>query len=229
MWILDAIKTGDYLQLLIGLGTRLLIIFFVLPVHECAHGWAAERLGDHTAREQGRLTLNPMAHLDPFGALFLVLFGFGWAKPVPVNPFYFKNRKSGMALTALAGPLSNLLMALISAVVFNACIVFLPAAFFATTGYQILYYFFSAMIVINISLAVFNLIPIPPLDGSRIFSAILPEKWVNSIARYERFIFWGLAVVLFSGILDPVLDFLNGYALQGVLWVADLPFRLFGL
>ena len=133
MWILDAIKTGDYLQLLIGLGTRLLIIFFVLPVHECAHGWAAERLGDHTAREQGRLTLNPMAHLDPFGALFLVLFGFGWAKPVPVNPFYFKNRKSGMALTALAGPLSNLLMALISAVVFNACIVFLPAAFFATT------------------------------------------------------------------------------------------------
>ena len=97
MWILDAIKTGDYLQLLIGLGTRLLIIFFVLPVHECAHGWAAERLGDHTAREQGRLTLNPMAHLDPFGALFLVLFGFGWAKPVPVNPFYFKNRKSGMA------------------------------------------------------------------------------------------------------------------------------------
>ena len=85
------------------------------------------------------------------------------------------------------------------------------------------------MIVINISLAVFNLIPIPPLDGSRIFSAILPGKWVNSIARYERFIFWGLAVVLFSGILDPVLDFLNGYALQGVLWVADLPFRLFGL
>lgn len=229
MWILDAIKTGDYLQLLIGLGTRLLIIFFVLPVHECAHGWAAEKLGDHTARTQGRLTLNPMAHIDPFGALFLVLFGFGWAKPVPVNPFYFKNRKSGMALTALAGPFSNLLMALISAVIYNACIVFLPAAFFAKAGYQILYYFFSAMIVINISLAVFNLIPIPPLDGSRIFSAVLPEKWIYFIARYERFIFLGLAVMLFSGLLDPVLNFLNGYALQGVLWVADLPFRLLGL
>ena len=229
MWILNAIKTGDYLQLLIGLGTRLLIIFCVLPVHECAHGWAAEKLGDNTARAQGRLTLNPMAHLDPFGALFLVLFGFGWAKPVPVNPFYFKNRKGGMALTALAGPLSNLLMALISAIIYNLCLVFLPAAFFATVGYRILYYFFSAMIVIKISLAVFNLIPIPPLDGSRIFSAVLPEKWIYTIARYERYIFLGLAVLLFTGALDPVLDFLNEYALQGVLWIADLPFRLFGL
>lgn len=229
MWILNAIRTGDYLELLIGLGTRLLIILFILPIHECAHGWAAGKLGDPTARAQGRLTLNPKAHLDPFGALFLVLFGFGWAKPVPVNPFYFKNRKGGMALTALAGPLSNLLTALLSAVLYNACLVLLPEAFFYSVGYEILYYFFSAMIVINISLAVFNLIPIPPLDGSRIFAAVLPEKWAYTVARYERFIFLGLAVLIFSGLLDPVLEFLNGYALRGVLWVAELPFRLFGL
>lgn len=218
MWILNAIKSGDFLQLLIGLGTRLLIIFFVLPVHECAHGWAAGKLGDPTAKAQGRLTLNPMAHVDPFGALFLILFGFGWAKSVPVNPLYFKNRKKGMALTALAGPASNLLMALAAAIIYDACILLLPISFFATVGYQILYYFFSSLIVINISLAVFNLIPIPPLDGSRIFGAILPEKWNYTIARYERYIFIALAVLLFAGVLDPVLDFLNHYALQGVLW-----------
>ncbi len=229
MWILNAIKSGDVLQLVTGLAVRLLIIFFVLPIHECAHGWAAQKLGDNTAKAQGRLTLNPVAHIDPFGALFLILFGFGWAKPVPINPYNFKNHKSGMALTALAGPASNLLVALLGAVIYNACIVFLPAAFFATVGYQILYYFFSWLILINISLAVFNLIPIPPLDGSRIFNAILPEKWSYQIARYERYIFIGLAVLIFSGVLDPVLSFLNQYALQGVFWIADLPFKLFGL
>ena len=126
MWILQALRDGDFLSLLMGLLVYALVIFVLLPVHEYAHAWAASRLGDRTAFQRGRLSFDPMRHVDPMGALCLVLFGFGWAKPVPVNPFYFKNRKTGMALTALAGPVSNLLMALLGAFLYNVLALVLP-------------------------------------------------------------------------------------------------------
>ncbi len=225
MWILQAIRSGSYLQLLVGLAARAIVIFLILPVHEYAHGWAAAKLGDPTAQARGRRTFNPLAHLDPIGALCILLFSFGWAKPVPVNPMYFRHRKRDMALTALAGPASNLLVALLAALIYNVIWLLHPAA----SVLQWINYFFYYFIVINISLAVFNLLPIPPLDGSRIFAAILPERWSWTVARYERIIFLVLAVLVFSGALDPVLSTLNQWAFDGVMAVADLPFRLFGL
>lgn len=225
MWLLESIRDRDFLNLFVGLAVHALIIFVILPIHEYAHAWAAARLGDHTATRSGRLTFDPMRHVDPMGALCLVLFGFGWAKPVPVNPFYFKNRKAGMALTALAGPASNLLMALAGAVVFNLLYLIVPDGI----AWAVVYYFSYYFITINISLAVFNLLPVPPLDGSRIFSAVLPEKWSYTVAKYERYIFIGLAILLFSGVLDGVLSTLNSWAFYLVITVAEMPFRLVGL
>ena len=225
MWILQALRDGDFLSLLMGLLVYALVIFVLLPVHEYAHAWAASRLGDRTAFQRGRLSFDPMRHVDPMGALCLVLFGFGWAKPVPVNPFYFKNRKTGMALTALAGPVSNLLMALLGAFLYNVLALVLPYGDY----WLAVYYFFWYFITINISLAVFNLLPVPPLDGSRIFAAVLPDRWNDFLNRYERYIFPIMAVLLFSGILDGVLSVMNDWAFALVTGVASLPFRLFGL
>lgn len=206
----------------------LFVIFCILPLHEYAHGWMAEKLGDRTARAAGRLTLNPVASIDPFGALFLLLFGFGWAKPVPVNPWNFKNPKRDMAITALAGPVSNLLAALVGGILFFALQLFaLPSAPVAV--YLGVTSFFSAYITINVSLAVFNLLPIPPLDGSRIVSAFLSDRAMNAYYRYQNIIVMVLFLLLFSGVLDRPLGIAQDAALEGILWLASLPFKLFGL
>lgn len=205
----------------------LFVIFCILPLHEFAHGWMAEKLGDHTARAAGRLTMNPLASLDPFGALFLLLFGFGWAKPVPVNPWNFKKPKRDMAITALAGPVSNLLAALVGGILYFALYLFvLPSApvsvFIAVDA------FLSAYIVINVSLAVFNLLPIPPLDGSRVVSAFLSDRAMAAYYRYQNAIVMVLFLLLFSGVLDSPLNIAQNAALDGILWLASLPFKLLG-
>ena len=223
MWILNAVKSGDYISLFLTLATRILVLLTIIPLHEVAHGWVAMKLGDPTAKARGRLTLNPLVHLNKMGALFLILFGFGWANPVPVNPLYFKNRKKGMALTAIAGPISNILVAIAGAFVYY----FL--AYFGLLGNYWLMYFMSSFIVINISLAVFNLLPMPPLDGSRIFAAILPDRINMMMYRYEKYVQLVLLAMLFMGTLDPILDTLQGKALQIVLFVAGLPFKITGL
>ena len=206
----------------------LFVIFCILPLHEFAHGWMAEKLGDHTARAAGRLTMNPLASLDPFGALFLLLFGFGWAKPVPVNPWNFKKPKRDMAITALAGPVSNLLAALVGGILYFALYLFvLPSApvsvFIAVDA------FLSAYIVINVSLAVFNLLPIPPLDGSRVVSAFLSDRAMAAYYRYQNAIVMVLFLLLFSGVLDRPLNIAQNAALDGILWLASLPFKLLGV
>lgn len=205
----------------------LFVIFCILPLHEFAHGWMAEKLGDHTARAAGRLTMNPLASLDPFGALFLLLFGFGWAKPVPVNPWNFKKPKRDMAITALAGPVSNLLAALVGGILYFALYLFvLPSA--STSVFIAVDAFLSAYIVINVSLAVFNLLPVPPLDGSRVVSAFLSDRAMAAYYRYQNAIVMVLFLLLFSGVLDSPLNIAQNAALDGILWLASLPFKLLG-
>ena len=185
--MLDIIRGGNltFLNVIIYLISTAAVIFITLPIHEWAHGFAATRLGDPTPRWQGRLSFNPMAHLDPIGSLCILLFGFGWAKPVSVNPRYFKNVKTGMAITALAGPVANLIMGLIGVLLGNLMILIT-----AVTDIEFFYYvavFFVFVARINISLAVFNLIPIPPLDGSKVLNAVLPQRLYFKIMEYERY------------------------------------------
>ncbi len=203
--------------------SSLVVIFLTLPVHEWAHGFAASKLGDPTAKFRGRLTLNPFAHIDYIGALMIIVFGFGWAKPVPINSRYFKNPKLGMAITAFAGPFSNLVLALIALLLFNT--VSLALGGFAIAQYVLLFLYF--IIKINISLAVFNLVPIPPLDGSKILNAVLPDRIYFKIMQYEQYFFIVIIVLLYTGILSIPLNFLSNYILTGLKFLADLPFKLF--
>ena len=214
-------------SILMQILTTLFVIFCILPLHEYAHGWMAERLGDHTARYAGRLTLNPLASLDPIGALFLLLFGFGWAKPVPVDTRNFKKPKRDMALTALAGPVSNLLASLVGAILYYVLVLILAAAGISTPLF--VQAFFSAYITINVALAVFNLLPIPPLDGSKIVGAFLSNRAMYAYYRYQNIIVLVLFLLLFSGVLSRPLAILENWMLEGILWIAELPFRLFGL
>lgn len=188
---------------------RLIVALIALPIHEYAHGYAAYRMGDYTAERQGRLTLNPLAHFDPIGTIAIILFGFGWAKPVPINPLNFENPKKGMMISSLAGPLSNIGLALLAMVLYK--ISYIPVymgiynAFVITVQTFLLY-----MISINITLGVFNLIPIPPLDGSRIASYFLPQHIYLKIMQYENIIFIALLVVLWIGLLDAPISFVSG-------------------
>lgn len=187
---------------------RLIIALISLPVHECAHGYAALRMGDHTAERQGRLTLNPLAHFDMLGTTAIILFGFGWAKPVPINPLNFENPKKGMMISALAGPLSNIGLAFLAMVLYKLS--FIPAymgiggAFLLTVQTFLVY-----MISINITLGVFNLMPIPPLDGSRIATYFLPQRIYFKIMQYENIIFVVLMLVLWFGLLDEPISFVS--------------------
>lgn len=197
---------------------RCIVLVAIIPLHECAHGLVANRLGDPTAKSQGRLTLNPIKHFDPIGSVLMLLTGFGWAKAVPVNPRYFKNPKTGMAITALAGPLSNLIFGFILLIAYRLVYgLFSPAAAAASAPVRALFLGVTeilwAMFSINISLAVFNLLPVPPLDGSRIVSIFLPNKAYFSIMRYERYIFLVMAVLLYLGVFSTPL----GYGVQFVV------------
>ncbi len=173
------------------------VVIISLTVHECAHGYVAYKLGDPTAKNMGRLTLNPIRHIDPVGFIMMFLVRFGWAKPVPVNPMYFKNPKKGMLFTALAGPMSNLVLAVVS----TALAIFLNYSYYysgASKIIQVFFIFFMDMAMINIGLAVFNLIPVYPLDGSRIFNYFLPGKFNDFFRRYGNYIFIAFLVLMFT-------------------------------
>ena len=205
-----------------------------ISVHESAHGLAALWLGDDTARRMGRITLNPLRHLDPVGFAMMIFAHFGWARPVPVNPWRMtkiKSRKAGMAITAAAGPISNVLLALIfSFLTALFCIFYyrdaaakLAAGTLTTqqTPLFYLYEFFYVCMVLNAGLAVFNLIPISPLDGSKILAIFLPDKAHDWLMRYERYGFIILAIVLFTGILNGPLSFLREGLINGLLDVTS--------
>lgn len=206
----------------------LVIIFLILPFHEWAHAQTAYLLGDKGIKQRGRLSLNPLSHIDPVGALAMLFIGFGWAKPVPVDARYFKNPKVGMAITAFMGPVANLIAALAGLFVFHTLWCIVPTFFTAGGFGSYVLAFLQFYIIVNVNLAVFNLLPIPPLDGSKILFVFLPDKEVMFFYRYQMFFMIGLIVLLWAGPLSYVLTFLSRGALYGIYQFSTLPFRLFG-
>jgi Zn-dependent protease len=174
-------------------------IIIALTVHEYAHAWVAYKLGDDTAKAHGRLTFNPLAHLDPIGTLTLIFFRFGWGKPVPINEYNFKNPVVGTALSSLAGPTSNLIMAGVGTGIFHL-----------TFGInEILSLFLISFVIINIVLMIFNLLPIPPLDGHKVVRALLPESiryYWESIERFSPFLLIGVVIVfVYTGFMGTII------------------------
>lgn len=196
-------------------------LLFALTFHEFAHGFVAYRLGDPTAKDAGRLTLNPLKHLDPLGTIAFFFIKFGWAKPVPVNPNYFQNPKKDMLWVALAGPVTNLILAVVSAMLTRGIWMLATALPYSAAAEAILVPLNSMLIAsvwINLVLCIFNFLPIPPLDGSRILMGLLPNNLALSYMRIERFGFIIILVLAFSGILSkvivPIISFANSLLLS---------------
>ena len=207
--ITEGIAKGDWRNLIIQLLLMFPVVLFALSAHEAAHGLVAYMMGDRTAYNLGRVTLNPAKHLDPAGTIVMLLVGFGWAKPVPINARNFKNPKWGMALTAIAGPLSNMLLGAIGAIaagtIFYFTKIIIPV--YASQITDFAYYDALCSVLedlatyfglINFIYAFFNLIPLPPFDGSRFFFTFLPAKWYFGIMKYERYIMIGLLILLMA-------------------------------
>lgn len=218
------------------------IVLLALSVHETSHGYVAYKLGDPTAHSFGRLSLNPIKHIDPFGFICMLLFHFGWAKPVPINSRYFKKPRRDMALTAAAGPLSNVLLSILFAGLLRAELIFIDKFFSAdinsvwallsgmsadvSSGFKmmaVLAYMLYMGVVLNISLAVFNLIPIPPFDGSRIFYTFLPVNLYFKVMKYERYIMIAILLILWC---TPFLDGIISSATSGL---ASVIMTIFGI
>jgi len=195
---------------------RVPALLLSLMMHELSHAFAAYMCGDQTAKKAGRISFNPLRHLDPIGAIMLIVTRFGWAKPVPINPGNFRNKKAGIIITSIAGPLSNVLLAII----FNAVSIIFevktapPPRLPLTDGVRAAQIIIDQFVLINISLAAFNLIPIPPLDGSKVLFSLLPDRiYYNYILRYERYGMFILMALSISGyllvILGPILNFIS--------------------
>ena len=210
----SALDFGSMLDMVL----RLAAVLLCLTVHETCHGLAAYALGDPTARRAHRLSLNPLRHIDWFGLLMMFAAGFGWAKPVPVNPNYFKKPKQGMALTALAGPVSNFLLALLTLL---AARIFCDVAAYSETNQRILD-FLLMVAVLSIGLGLFNLVPIPPLDGSKVLFAVLPDRAYDWLMRNERYGMLLLFALVFFAVGSNALS-------KTIQWVFDLFCRMVGL
>ena len=202
------------------------IILISLPVHEMAHAWAAYKLGDPTARNFGRLSLNPMKHFDLIGFLCMMIFRFGWAKPVPINARNFKKPRRDMALSALAGPVSNLLLGFLGVILLNIAILIFSNMSFPTQKSlivaEVTIQFFMLFGYLNINLAIFNLIPMPPLDGSRILYIVLPPKWYFGVMKYERYISLAILLLFWFGILTGPLSFISSAIFNGMNFIVNL-------
>lgn len=195
-----------------------------ITFHETCHGFVAWKLGDPTAKRQGRLTLNPIRHVDWMGLVMMAIFKFGWAKPVPIDVRYFRHPKRDTALTAAAGPASNALLAYVALLLRSVLMYFYLSRGGALLGYVIT--FLEHVAVISAGLVVFNLFPIPPLDGAKIVYAFLPDRVYAKLMTYERYGMLLLMLVLFTGVLDTPLTVLRGGLLDGLSWAAWFPFRL---
>lgn len=204
------------------------IFMLAFSIHEYAHGLVASKLGDPTAKSLGRLTLNPIKHIDLFGFIAMLVFGFGWAKPVPINTRYFKKPKRDMAITALAGPLSNILLALIFGALFKAFSLIDPLDLLTHSEFAANIWTFTGLmlsrgIYINVLFAVFNMIPVPPFDGSRLFFAFLPTKAYFWVQRYERYIYFVFLALLILGIFDLPISWITDQICNGIVNLYFIP------
>ena len=217
-------------------GNIVLLLFTIPPViiaitfHEFAHAWMADKLGDETPRMQGRLTLNPLSHLDPVGFVLLMFAGFGWGKPVQIDTRNFNRNVSvqkGEVLVSLAGPVMNFILAILFAVIFGAVYMFASSAFFASTIGSVIYVLLKECVIMNIGLGVFNLIPLPPLDGSKIFINLFSynaRRWIMEHEQIFYYIFLGIWITGLAGIIiSPIINFLYSGLMNGILAI----FRLF--
>lgn len=195
-------------------------LILALSLHEFAHGFAAYKMGDNTAKYYGRLSLNPFHHLDPIGTLCLFLFHFGWAKPVPINPYNFRSRKSGIIVVSLAGPMMNFLVALISVFILSAMERFLHFNEFVFFLYRVI----VECVRLNIGLGCFNLIPIPPLDGSKVLLELLPYRYRDMFYQIERYSSLILMALLVTNVLDPVLGTMRSVVTLVINFIVGLVF-----
>ena len=205
-------------------------VIIAIAFHEYAHAWMADRLGDETPRMQGRLTLNPLKHLDPVGSILLLFAGFGWGKPVQINSRNFNRNVSmskGEALVSLAGPVMNFILAIIFAIILGVVYMFAPSSFLTTTIGGVVYILLQECVLINIGLGVFNLLPLPPLDGSKIFINLFSynaRRWIMEHEQIFYYIFLGIWITGLAGIIiSPIINFLYSGLMNGILAI----FRLF--
>lgn len=211
----------------------LIAVFTAIVLHEFSHGYIAFRLGDPTAKMQGRLTLNPLAHIDPIGTILVPIvlvilrspFLFGWAKPVPINPNYFRNPYKGMFYVAIAGPLMNIALALGASTIGRLAILITPLSLLDGRGFsayfvRTIFFLLGFFVIINIILAVFNMIPIPPLDGSRVLTYFLPPEGKRVMMQLERYGFLIILALLYLGVLGGLISLISGIweALLGSYW-----------
>lgn len=197
------------------------IVLITMTFHEFAHAFVSYKLGDFTAKQEGRLSLNPLKHIDPVGAIFFIIFRFGWAKPVPVRTLYFKNPKRDMMLTSIAGPIMNLILAVVILPFYALSLKYLSG-----TAVSFLNTFFAYFISMNIGFAVFNMIPIPPLDGSRVLLYFLPDSAFTKVLLYERYSFFILMLLVLTGALSSIISAISGVITIPLIWLLEAIFNL---
>ncbi len=228
--IVDVLNCGGIAEAAVIIFSYLITFILATPFHECAHGYMAKLLGDTTAEERGRLTMNPIAHLDPMGTIALLIFGVGWANPVPVNPRRARkvSMKAAMAITSAAGPVSNFILAFAFILLMKIIIVVSPGNI-GVLGYSVSNYVIGYLVLalnmiaeINLRLGVFNLImPIPPFDGSRIFLSFLPTEYYFKIMRYERYILIIVLVLLYTNILTVPFGAVSNLLYNGMNFITS--------
>ena len=214
------IRNGQITEAVMFVLSGCFVVFVCSPIHELAHGWVAYKLGDNTAKREGRLTFNPIAHIDLIGMIMILLFGFGFAKPVPVSMRNLKNPKRDMALVAIAGPAANVVLAFISVFFYYMLGAFAGDSLIG--GVLRLFFLYSGYI--NVSLAAFNIIPIPPLDGSKVLAAFLPNKAYFKYMQFERYAMIALLALIATGVLDKLLSVIAGFLMTVISFVPALIF-----